>query len=233
MSRGYQAEHRRPYFAKPWPLAVIKATFEMRKSVLTIILPLSIFLISCGQTTNPNVVAAIKNDTLNIPSKIKMVTDSEPGESMIISGTIYLPDGKTPANEAILSVWHTDTKGYYIAGGGGAGELHPRIHGRMKTGADGKYELLTIKPAQYPSHTSPAHVHGHISAPNFPEYPIIYYFDGDDLITDKNRSDLNNHYGGTPSIIKLTKDNKGILTGHRDIILQYVKPSDETMKLQW
>lgn len=205
----------------------------MTKSLLTFILPLTTFLISCGQTYNSNVVTAISNDTLNIPSTIKMVAESEPGDPMIISGTIYLSDGKTPGKDAILSVWHTDTKGYYIEGGGGAGEEHPRIHGRMKTGSNGKYEFRTIRPAQYPSHTSPGHVHGHIYAPNFPEYPIIYYFDGDDLITDKNRSELNNHYGGTPSIIKLTKDNNGIFIGHRDIILQYVKPSDETMKLKW
>jgi len=194
---------------------------------------LTILFFGCGQTTNSNHLAIINKDTTDMQSKIKLVSDSEPGETMIISGTIYLPDGKTPAKGAILSVWQTDAKGYYIAGGGGAGELHPRIHGRMKTGADGKYEFRTIKPGQYPSHTSPAHVHGHISGPNFPEYPIIYYFEGDDLITDKNRSELNNHHGGTPSIIKLTKDSNGILIGRRNIILQYVKPSDETIKLQW
>jgi protocatechuate 3,4-dioxygenase beta subunit len=171
--------------------------------------------------------------TSDIPSKIKMVADNEPGERMIISGTIYLPDGKTPAKGAILSVWQTDAKGYYIEGGGGGGELHPRIHGRMVTGADGKYELQTIKPAQYPGHSNPAHVHGHISAPNFPEYPIIYYFEGDDLITNDNRSELNSNRGGTPSIITLIKDSKEVLIGHRDIILEYVKPSDETRKLQW
>lgn len=194
---------------------------------------LTILSSGCGQTTNSNQLATISNDTLDIPSKIKMVTDSEPGDTMIISGTIYLSDGKTPAKGAILSVWHTDNKGYYIEGGGGAGELHPRIHGRMKTGSDGKYEFRTIKPAPYPSNSAPAHVHGHISAPNFPEYPIIYYFEGDNLITDKNRSELNSHRGGTPSIITLTKDSNGVLIGHRDIILEYVKSSDETMKLQW
>jgi protocatechuate 3,4-dioxygenase, beta subunit len=203
------------------------------KIIYLIILCLPTSFSSCGQTSNSSQLATINTDTLDLPSKIKLVVDSEPGESMIISGTIYLPNGKTPAKGAILSVWQTDAKGYYIEGGGGAGELHPRIHGRMKTGADGKYEFRTIKPGQYPSHTSPAHVHGHISAPNFPEYPIIYYFEGDDLITDKNRSELNNHYGGTSSIIKLTKDSNGILIGHRDIILQYVEPTDETMKLQW
>jgi protocatechuate 3,4-dioxygenase beta subunit len=203
------------------------------KNVYLIIAFLAILFGSCGQTTNTKQLAAINKDTLDIPSKIKLVADSEPGEIMIISGTVYLSDGKTPAKGAILSVWHTDAKGYYIEGGGGAGELHPRIHGRMKTGADGKYEFRTIRPGQYPSHTSPAHVHGHISAPDFPEYPVVYYFEGDDLITDKNRSKLNNNRGGTPSIITLTRDSSGILVGHRDIILEYLKPSDETMKLQW
>jgi protocatechuate 3,4-dioxygenase beta subunit len=203
------------------------------KTIYSTIFFLAILVHACGQTNRPNQPATITKDTPGIPSKIKMVADSEPGETMIISGTIYLPDGKAPAKNAILSVWQTDAKGYYIAGGGGAGELHPRIHGRMKTGFDGKYEFRTIKPGQYPSHTSPAHVHGHISAPGFPEYAIIYYFEGDDLITDKNRTELNSHRGGTPSVIKLTRDSNGIWVGHRDIILEYVKPSSETMKLQW
>lgn len=193
----------------------------------------TILFVGCGQTTNSNQLVAINKDRLEGSSEIKLVTSSEPGETMIISGTIYLPGGKVPAKGAILSVWHTDANGYYVPDGGGAGELHPRIHGRMKTGADGKYRFHTIKPAQYPSHTSPAHVHGHISAPDFPEYAITYYFEGDDLITDQNRAKLNGYRGGTPSIITLTRDSKGILIGHRDIILEYVKPSNETMKLQW
>jgi protocatechuate 3,4-dioxygenase beta subunit len=205
----------------------------MLKIFLTIVFPSAIFLVNCSQATNTNNFKAVSNDTLNIPSKIKMVAHSEPGERMIISGTIYLPDGKTPAKNAILSVWHTDSKGFYIAGGGGAGEEHPRIHGRMKTGADGKYEFQTIRPAPYPNNSVPAHVHGHISASNFPEYPIIYYFEDDKLITTQNRSELNSHRGGTASIIKLTKDNNGVLIGHRDFILEYVKPTGETMKLQW
>ena len=205
----------------------------MTKSLLIILLPLTTFSISCGQISISNGVRAIRNDTSTIPSIIKMVANSELGEPMIISGMIYLSDGRTPAKDAILSVWHTDAKGYYITGGGGAGELHPRIHGRMKTCSDGKYEFRTIRTAQYPSHTTPAHVHGHISAPNFPEYPIIYYFEGDDLITEEKHFELNSHYCRTPSIIKLVKDKNGILIGHRDIILEYIKPSNETIKLMW
>ena len=202
------------------------------KNMYLIITFITLLFCGCGQTSNSNNFATT-NDTLDNISKIKMVTDSEPGEPMIIYGTIYLPDRKTPAKGAILSVWHTDTKGYYIEGGGGAGEEHPRLHGRMKTGVDGKYEFRSIRPAPYPSNNTPAHIHAHLSAPDFPEYPLIYYFEGDNLITDKNRSELNSHRGGTPSIITLTRDSNGVFVGHRDIILEYVKPSSETMKLQW
>jgi protocatechuate 3,4-dioxygenase beta subunit len=202
------------------------------KTIFLLIFGLSILFFTCGQSTKSNQSAA-KTDSLNFPSKVNLVSDREPGEPMIISGTIYLPDGKTPAKDAILAVWQTDATGNYITGGGGAGELHPRIHGRMKTDADGRYEFRSIKPGQYPSYTTPAHIHGHVSAPHFPEYAISYFFEGDDLITSENRSKLNGNRGGTPSIITLTKDKDGVLIGHRDFILEYVKPSSETLKLQW
>lgn len=205
----------------------------MTKTLSTIILSFATLINSCGYSSDQHTSVTLVTDTANIPPKIKLVTDSEPGERMVISGTVYLPDAKTPVNNAILSVWHTDSNGYYIIGGGGAGEEDPRIHGRMKTGVDGKYEFRTIKPAPYPTNTTPSHIHAHISASHYPEYALIYYFEGDKLITDQNRSELNNHRGGTTSIIELTKDSKGILTGHRDIILEYVKPTNETMKLKW
>ena len=203
------------------------------KNTCLLISSLAVLFLGYRQATTSNQLTTASTGTSNISSTITMVAGSEPGEPMIISGTIYLPDGKTPAKGAILSVWHTDAEGNYIKGGGGAGEEHPRIHGRMKTGSDGKYEFRTIKPAPYPNNSAPAHVHGHVSAPGFPEYPIVYFFEGDKLITDKNRSELNGHRGGTPSIIKLTRDRNGVWVGHRDIILEYVKPSNETMKLQW
>lgn len=209
------------------------------KKIYLLIFVLCACFCACVQTNNASqpasaqVISATIKDTVEISSKLNLVADSEPGERMIIAGTVYLPDGKTPAKDAVLSLWQTDAKGYYIPAGGGAGELHPRIHGRLKTGADGKYEIRTIRPGQYPSHTTPAHIHGHISAPNFPEYAIIYYFEGDDLITDKNRAELNSRRGGTPSIITVVKDGNGVYTGHRDFILEYVEPSGETMKLQW
>src|SRR5688572_15662869 len=103
------------------------------KSIYTLIF-LSILFYACGQTNSSDQPATIHKDSLDIPSKIKMVSESEEGEAMIISGTIYLADGKTPAKNAVLSVWQTDAKGSYINKDSGAKQTHPRIRGRMKTG---------------------------------------------------------------------------------------------------
>src|ERR1041385_8313782 len=100
---------------------------------ISLIFLLSILILSCGKSTSSSQSTPAESDSLELPSKIKVTDDSEPGEPMIISGTVYLPDGKTPVRDAILSVWQTDAKGYYIEGGGGAGELHPRIRARIKT----------------------------------------------------------------------------------------------------
>jgi protocatechuate 3,4-dioxygenase beta subunit len=52
-----------------------------------------------------------------MPAQISWQTniapDSEPGERIKISGVIYKRDGKTPAPDVILYVYHTDAKGYY------------------------------------------------------------------------------------------------------------------------
>src|SRR6516162_5501287 len=94
---------------------------------------LSVLILSCRKSTDSVQSVIAKADTLELPSKINVTVNEEPGEPMTISGTVYLSDGKTPANGAILSLWQTDTNGYYVEGGGGAGELHPRLHGRLKT----------------------------------------------------------------------------------------------------
>ena len=196
------------------------------------VLPFGV-LSGCSRTSSAT-SQSTSSDTRNIPSKIVMVSANEPGEPLLISGTIFESDGIKPAKGAILSVWHTDAKGYYAEEGGEAGELHPRIHGRMQTGADGKYEFRTIKPAPYPNRTVPAHIHAHVSGQNYPEYAIAnYVFEGDPFITAANRIELSSGHGGSQSIIALKRDEQGVSRGVRDIKLEYVKPSAETMRLLW
>lgn len=143
----------------------------------------------------------------------------EAGERMEISGTIYQSDGKTPATEVILYVYHTDVKGEYTPA---ATQVHARRHGHLrgwiKTDAQGRYQFSTIRPAAYPAQKFAAHVHPIIKEAAKNEYWIDeYQFEGDPLLTQKDRANAQNRGGS--GIIKLTKNEKGVWIGKRDIIL--------------
>jgi protocatechuate 3,4-dioxygenase beta subunit len=155
---------------------------------------------------------------LNWQAKINPV--SEPGEAMEISGIIYQADGKTPASDVILYVYHTDTKGYYSPAENqpAASHKHGHLRAWMKTNAQGEYQFTSIKPAPYPKRFDPAHIHPVIKEPNKNEYYIDEYrFDDDSLLTVEQRAKAENRGGS--GIIQLTRNDQGIWTGKRNIIL--------------
>ncbi len=144
----------------------------------------------------------------------------EPGEPLEISGTIFQQDGKTPAPNVILYVYHTNVKGYYEPSKDqtGCAKRNGHLRGWMKTNAKGEYAFHTIKPAPYPNAPFPAHIHPIIKEPGKNEYYIDeFLFDNDPLLTASERN--RNENRGGPGIIKLTKNPNGAWTGHRDIIL--------------
>jgi protocatechuate 3,4-dioxygenase, beta subunit len=154
---------------------------------------------------------------LAMSPQITIASEAEPGERLVVSGTIFQPDGKTPAENIVLYVYHTDSTGYYSKDDD---PYNPRLRGWMKTGADGKYEFRTIKPAPYPRRDTPAHIHAQIYSETIPEYSIDeYWFEGDPLINDAQKKKLLTGRGGSGSIIKLMRDSNGLLHGIRDIKL--------------
>ncbi len=160
------------------------------------------------------------NDANNPVWRIKMVSEAEPGEPLIISGTIYGPDGVKPLDGARLNVYHTDARGYYSDQDGNGREPQPRLKGWMKTNADGRYEFRTIKAAPYPGGGNPAHIHASLSAPGFAESRVEeYWFEGDRYITAEMRSRLKGAGAFSP-ILTLRKDGAGVWRGTRDFKLE-------------
>ena len=213
----------------------------MKKSVCLSVLSLCFILASCGQNkpgNSPNQSQTTEQETASTedcnwcgtseaPEDVTWRTvippTGEPGEKLIISGTVFLSDGKTPAKDAIIYVHHTNTKGTYPKRGDekGNGQYHGYLRGWMKTDSNGRYEFETIRPAAYHSHEGePAHIHYNIQAPGFSEYWLTaLWFADDPRVNDAYRKSVKRE-GGFSNIITLTKDENGVLRGVRNIVLK-------------
>jgi protocatechuate 3,4-dioxygenase, beta subunit len=154
----------------------------------------------------------------NVSWKSVLSKTSDRDEAMIISGTVYNPDGKTPAPNVLIYFYHTDSEGYYNRKRDGE-PLHGHFRGWMLTDAKGRYEFSSIKPAAYPVRKFAAHVHMTLTGKNFREESIdSILFEGDTLISRQERETAGLKGGFNP-ILKLEKNASGIWQATRDIQL--------------
>jgi protocatechuate 3,4-dioxygenase beta subunit len=152
-------------------------------------------------------------------SQTAIASREEPGERMEISGIIFQPDGKTPAPNVILYVYHTDAKGIYspAPGATGGARTNGHLRGWMKTNDRGEYKFTSIRPAPYPNGQIAAHIHPVIKEPDKNEYWIDEYLFDDDPVVARERQSQQNRGGS--GIIHLTKNSEGVWIGSRNIVL--------------
>lgn len=123
--------------------------------------------------------------TLGATSRIAPVT--EPGTPLVIHGLVVQRDGQTPAAGVVVFGYHTDANGHYDVPEAGAHSW--RLRGWAKTGADGRFEFTTIRPAPYPSGRVAAHVHLMVERPEGRWQAAGIVFDGDPLIGSAEREE--------------------------------------------
>jgi protocatechuate 3,4-dioxygenase, beta subunit len=142
------------------------------------------------------------------------------GPKLKLTGTIFLPDGKTPAENVILYIYHTDQNGIYPTKGNETGwaKRHGYIRGWVKTDSDGKYTFYTLKPGTYPSRSAPAHIHPIILEPDGKYYWIEEYLFEDDPLLTENELSKSSPRGGNSGVLNLKKEGN-LWIGERDIIL--------------
>ncbi|MEO6317025.1 MAG: hypothetical protein ABIU63_07560 [Chitinophagaceae bacterium] len=144
----------------------------------------------------------------------------ENGQKLLVSGVTYHRDGKTAAPNTVIYYWQTDNNGYYSPPVNTQKEAtkHGHIRGWVKTGDQGQYAIYTIRPAPYPDHSMPAHIHIAIKEPGIKDEYYIdeFVFDDDPLLTPAKRQALENRGGS--GILKLGKKDD-LQTAAHNIIL--------------
>lgn len=153
------------------------------------------------------------------PERNALAPDDEPGERIVIEGTVYRPDCTTPVPGAMLDVWHANAEGEYYD----ASEDY-RLRGQLQTDDEGRYMIRTIKPGRYAQTGGlrPAHVHFIVTSPEFGALTTQMYFAGDPYLGSEDSC------GGCGSddptlIVDFHPERRGgreILVGAFDIILE-------------
>jgi protocatechuate 3,4-dioxygenase, beta subunit len=156
----------------------------------------------------------------NLKSAITLAHRNEPGERLVLQGTVYAPDGVTPAPGMLLYLYHTNHAGLYAQRGGetGNGRRHGYLRGWLISDAKGNFEVQTILPGYYPNRSTPRHIHMTLTEPGRPEYWIDdVFFSGDPKVTVEV---LERREGrGGPAVVTTRKGARGELIVRRDVVL--------------
>ncbi|MEM7297383.1 MAG: hypothetical protein AAF391_03855 [Bacteroidota bacterium] len=125
------------------------------------LVPLLLVFFSCqGQTEQRNVGGRCEGceALLEYGNQLLNPVDTLPGfeennPKLHVFGTVYQKDGKSPAREIIIYIYHTNTKGIYETKGGETGwaRRHGIYRGWIKTDESGRYDFYTFRPASYPN----------------------------------------------------------------------------------
>jgi hypothetical protein len=118
-------------------------------------------------------------------SRATLASPAEPGEPLIVSGTIRGDDGR-PVAGALVQVFHADAQGRYTPERA-MDEPHARLFAFLATDGDGRYEFQTVRPGGYANAVRldgedrkiPAHIHYVITAAGHRELHCQLVFSDD------------------------------------------------------
>lgn len=149
--------------------------------------------------------------------RVAIVTPDEPGEPMVILGTVRDEAGE-PVAGALIRVFHTDAAGWYVPGT--TNSQNPRLFGWLRTDQQGRYRVRTIMPGAYADAASmPMHVHFEVRAEGFEPVGGVrgsVYFDDDPRLDAANRSEA---MSDGSAIRTRERNAEGVTLVRHDIVL--------------
>lgn len=130
------------------------------------------------------------------PFRSRLAGPDEPGDRLLLTGTVLSSDCRTPLPGALIEVWQANHAGLYDTNKPGnfteATSFHMR--GMLYTNDKGQYEIETVLPGRYPvppnlpglekfaGQTRPAHIHFHVLESLHVPVTTQLYFKGDPYI---------------------------------------------------
>jgi len=134
--------------------------------------------VSCSATTND---ALGPFHAPGAPVRMQIADKSEPGERLMVTGVVVTgADCTTPLAGVLLDIWQSDKDGNYHDAG-----TEYRLRGQVVTGADGRFQLETIRPGSYliaENSWRPAHIHFLVTKPGYNPVTTQLYFAGDPFL---------------------------------------------------
>jgi protocatechuate 3,4-dioxygenase beta subunit len=143
------------------------------------------------------------------PWRARVADAGEKGERLIIRGRVLRSPGGPPAPGTTLMVYQTDTTGIYSTRSGRPIDV-ARLRGQFKSGPQGEYEIVTIRPGSYPGGGAPAHIHVNLVESGKEAREIFeFFFAGDKLLRG----------GEKGYVLQPRRDGEGTLIAVQDIAL--------------
>jgi protocatechuate 3,4-dioxygenase beta subunit len=108
------------------------------------------------------------------PERAVLVGDRDPGERLLLSGSVRSAGACALLGGAELELWHADARGDYDNDGF-------RFRAALRADAAGRWQIETVVPGRYlnGSRYRPSHVHAKLRAPGHRELTTQLYFEGD------------------------------------------------------
>jgi len=161
------------------------------------------------------------------PMRVNLTLPNSTGTPLVLKGSIFKEDGKTPIENALVEIWHCDENETYD----NTSDDY-KYRGGQNTTSTGKYEFKTIIPVPYKAapddETSwrPAHIHMRVSVPNQQDLITQIYFSGGKYLeTDK--------WASAPQavnrILKITKNSSGVSEVLFNVVMNKEIPLDKNV----
>lgn len=161
------------------------------------------------------------------PLRARLAGPDEPGDRLVLTGTVFSADCRMPLPGALIEVWQANNGGLYDTNKPANFTETTTFHlrGTLQTNEKGQYEIETVVPGRYPippnlpglekyaGLTRPAHIHFRVMESLHIPVTTQLYFKGDPFIAKDPWA------GHKPSLAIDLKQEGKLRRGVFDIVL--------------